>query len=58
MIFRCFKSTTKTFLEMAFNFGIPIAITLTAIALFIFFKALKVLFSNESKDEFYIIMRY
>ena len=54
-VFYKFQHTHNLFLEMAFNFGMPIAITLTGIALFIFFKALKVLFSNESKDDFYIL---
>ena len=54
-IFYKFQHTHNLFLEMAFNFGIPVAIILTAIALFIFFKALKILLSNEPKDEFYIL---
>ena len=54
-IFYKFQHTHNLFLEMAFNFGIPVAIILTAIALFIFFKALKTLLSNEPKDEFYIL---
>ena len=54
-VFYEFQHTHNIFLEMAFNFGIPISIMLTTIALFIFFKALKVLFSNKSKDDFYLL---
>ena len=54
-VFYKFQHTHNLFLEMAFNFGIPIAITLTTIALFIFFKALKILLSYEPKDDFYIL---
>ena len=54
-IFYNFQHTHNIFLEMAFNFGLPISITLTSIALFIFFKALKVCFSTRSKDYFYIL---
>ena len=53
-VFYKFQHTHNLFLEMAFNFGIPIAITLTTIALFIFFKALKTL-SYGPKDDFYIL---
>ena len=54
-VFYGFQHTHNLLLEMAFNFGIPIAIILTAIALFIFFKALKISLSKESKDDFYIL---
>ena len=54
-VFYEFQHTHNLLLEMAFNFGIPIAIILTAIALFIFFKALKISLSKESKDDFYIL---
>ena len=54
-VFHKFQHTHNLFLETAFNFGMPIAITLTVIALFILFKAFKVLLSNQSKDEFYIL---
>ena len=36
-VFYTFQHTHNLFLEMAFNFGIPISITLTSIALFVFF---------------------
>ena len=54
-VFYKFQHTHNLFLEMAFNFGIPISITLTSIALFVFFRALKVLLTNESKDDFYLL---
>ena len=54
-VFVKFQHTHNLFLEMAFNFGMPVAITLTTIALFIFFKALKILLSYEPKDDFYFL---
>ena len=54
-MFYKFQHTHNIFLEMTFNFGLPISLTLTSIALFIFFKALKVSFSTRSKDDFYIL---
>ena len=37
---------------MAFNFGIPISLLLTSIAFYIFYKSLKVSYSNNKKDDY------
>ncbi|WP_036924281.1 MULTISPECIES: O-antigen ligase family protein [Prochlorococcus] len=51
-VFHKFQHTHNLFLEMAFNFGIPISILLTSIAFYIFYKSLKVFYSNDKKDDY------
>ena len=51
-IFHKFQHTHNLFLEMAFNFGIPISLLLTSIAFYIFYKSLKVSYSNDKKDDY------
>ena len=51
-VFHKFQHTHNLFLEMAFNFGIPISLLLTSIAFYIFYKSLKVSYSNDKKDDY------
>ena len=51
-IFHKFQHTHNLFLEMAFNFGIPISLLLTSIAFYIFYKSLKVSYSEDKKDDY------
>ena len=51
-VFHKFQHTHNLFLEMAFNFGIPISLLLTSIAFYIFYKSLKVFYSNDKKDDY------
>jgi len=50
-VFHKFQHTHNLFLEMAFNFGIPISILLTSIAFYIFYKSLKVSCSVHKKND-------
>ena len=49
-IFHKFQHTHNLFLEMAFNFGIPISLLLTSIAFYIFYKSLKASHSDNKKE--------
>ena len=51
-VFNKFQHTHNLFLEMAFNFGIPISLLLTSIAFYIFYKSLKICYSFNSKDDY------
>ena len=51
-VFHKFQHTHNLFLEMAFNFGIPISLLLTSIAFYIFYKSLKVSYANDKKDDY------
>ncbi len=51
-VFHKFQHTHNLFLEMSFNFGIPISLLLTSIAFYIFYKSLKVSDSNKKKDDY------
>ena len=50
-VFYKFQHTHNLFLEMAFNFGVPIALLLTSIAFYIFYKSLKVCYSKDYNDD-------
>lgn len=45
--------THNLFLEMTFNFGIPAAILITSISIFIFIKATSISFSPKYKNDFF-----
>ena len=51
-VFHKFQHTHNLFLEMAFNFVIPISLLLTSIAFYIFYKSIKVSYSNDKKDDY------
>ena len=51
-IFHKFQHTHNLFLEMAFNFGVPISLLLTSIAFYIFYKSLKVSYSDDKKNDY------
>jgi O-antigen ligase len=51
-IFHKFQHTHNLFLEMAFNFGIPVSLLLTSIAFYIFYKSLKVSHSDNKTDDY------
>jgi len=51
-VFYKFQHTHNLFLEMAFNFGIPISLLLSSIAFYIFFKSFKICYSNENKHDY------
>ena len=48
-IFYKFQHTHNLFLEMAFNFGLPISLLLSSIAFYIFYKSLKASYSDNKK---------
>ena len=41
------------FLEMAFNFGIPVAILITSVTFFVIVNSLSVIFSTKLRDQYY-----
>ena len=51
-VFHKFQHTHNLFLEMSFNFGIPISLLLTSIAFYIFYKSLKFSYFNKKKDDY------
>ena len=51
-VFHEFQHTHNLFLEMAFNFGLPISLLLTSIAFYIFYKSLIISYSNDKKNDY------
>ena len=51
-VFHKFQHTHNLFLEMAFNFGVPISLLLTSIAFYIFYKSLKVSYCDDKKNDY------
>ena len=51
-VFHKFQHTHNLFLEMAFNFGVPISLLLTSIAFYIFYKSLKLSYCVDKKNDY------